>query len=168
MLLLYTYCLYAWTLSSFFYTFIGSLSDDLRFVRPDIGCLFHWSGVDELVHFARSLEFSLLITGILISLLFLLFLDSPYIIISCHSISVFIYHHVWTFICSIAVIMICYSRFITCSDYLKLRAYTWGIFLTYMRRRLSSHLRSSVFWEAWRDRIFFIRVRFKIKRTDSY
>ena len=29
--------------------------------------------------------------------------------------------------------------------------YTWGIFLAYKRRRLSSRLRFHVFWEAGRD-----------------
>ena len=37
------------------------------------------------------------------------------------------------------------------SGYLSLSAYAWGVFLAYMRRRLSSRLRFSVFWEAGRD-----------------
>ena len=34
--------------------------------------------------------------------------------------------------------------------------YTWGIFLAYIRRRLVSRLRSSVFWEAGRDRVILV------------
>ena len=41
--------------------------------------------------------------------------------------------------------------FIPCFGLLRLSVYTWGIFLAYMRRRLVSRLRSSVFWEAGRD-----------------
>ena len=55
----------------------------------------------------------------------------------------------WTPICSIAVIMIYYSRFyIVCSGYFRLSVYTWGILLEYIRRRLSLRLRFHVFWEA--------------------
>jgi len=43
--------------------------------------------------------------------------------------------------------------FIACSGYLRLSAYTWGIFLAYMCRRLSSRLRFSVFWEVERDKV---------------
>ena len=51
-------------------------------------------------------SFSLLDHRYSCSLSFLLFLDSPYIIISCHFIFVFIYYHVWILICDIAVIVI--------------------------------------------------------------
>jgi len=62
-----------------------------------------------------------------------------------------------TFICTVVVILIHYSDYIACSDYFRLSAYTWGIFLTYMCRRLSSQLRFSVFWEARRDTIYSSR-----------
>jgi len=42
-------------------------------------------------------------------------------------------------------------RFIACSGYFRLNVYMWGIFLAYIRRRLSSRLRFRVFWEAGRD-----------------
>ena len=55
-------------------------------------------------------------------------------------------------LCAVAEILIYHSDYIACSDYLRLSAYIWDIFLAYMRRWLSSRLRSSVFWEAGRDK----------------
>ena len=46
--------------------------------------------------------------------------------------------------------------FITCSGYFRLSVYAWGIFLAYIRRRLSSRLCFHVFWEAGRDRVFMV------------
>ena len=55
-------------------------------------------------------------------------------------------------ICDIAVIIdLLWLRFIACSGYFRLSVYTWGIFLAYIRRRLSSRLCFHVFWEAGRD-----------------
>ena len=60
-------------------------------------------------------------------------------------------------ICDIAVIVdLFWFRFIACSGYFRLSVYTWGIFLAYIRRRLSSRLRFHVFWEAGRDRVFLV------------
>jgi len=36
---------------------------------------------------------------------------------------------------------------IACSGHFRFNVYTWGIFLAYIRRRLSSRLRFNVFWE---------------------
>jgi len=66
----------------------------------------------EIVRFAMTQSFSLFGSGILSSLLFILFPDSPYIITSCHYISMFIYYHMWMLICDIAVIVIHFIRFI--------------------------------------------------------
>jgi len=41
--------------------------------------------------------------------------------------------------------------FIACSGYFRLSVYTRGIFLAYIRRRLSSRLRFHVFWEVGHD-----------------
>ena len=55
-------------------------------------------------------------------------------------------------ICDIVVIVdLLWFRFIACSGYFRLSVYTWGIFLTYIRRQLLSRLRFHVFWEAGRD-----------------
>ena len=44
--------------------------------------------------------------------------------------------------------------------------YTWGIFLAYIRRRLSSRLCFHVFWEAGRDRFFLVsEPGFDVNRT---
>ena len=79
----------------------------------------------------------------------------------------FIWYHVWMLICDIAVIVdLLWFKFIDCSG--RLSVYTWGIFLAYIRRRLSSRFCFHVFWEAGRDRVFFsIRARFNIKRESS-
>jgi len=46
--------------------------------------------------------------------------------------------------------------YITYSGYIRLSMYMWDILLTYTCRRLSSCLRSNVFWEVGRDRIFLV------------
>ena len=45
---------------------------------------------------------------------------------------------------------------IACSGHFRLSVYMWDIFLTYIRRRLSSRLYFSVFWKAGCDRIFWV------------
>jgi len=55
-------------------------------------------------------------------------------------------------ICIIAVTLLpLLLIYITCLGHFRLSVYTWDIFLAYIRRWLSSCLRSSVFWEAGRD-----------------
>ena len=109
MLLLCRHWLYARAPSPFPYTLIGSFSDDLGFAYPD----WMLSIIDQvfikIVCFVRTQSFSLFDYGILDSPLFIMFPDSPYIIIRCHSISLLIYYNVWMLICDIAVIMIYYS-----------------------------------------------------------
>ena len=95
-----------------FYTLIGSLSDDPEFACPDWMLSSIVQVFDETVHDARSWKLSFLDHRYSCSLSFLLFLDSLYSIISCHSISLFIYYHVWMLICNIAAIMIYYSKFL--------------------------------------------------------
>jgi len=41
--------------------------------------------------------------------------------------------------------------YITCLGHIRLSGYAWDIFLTYIRRRLSSRLYSNVFWKAGCD-----------------
>jgi len=60
-------------------------------------------------------------------------------------------------------------RFIACSGYFRLSAYTWGIFLAYMSRRLSLRLRFHVFWEAGLNRVFLVSELGSIENgLDSY
>jgi len=49
--------------------------------------------------------------------------------------------------------LIFHNDYITCSGYFRLSVYTWGILLTYIRRRLSSRLHFHVFWKAGCDTI---------------
>ena len=131
----------------FSYTLIGSLSEDSEFARPD--WIFYFTD--------QVLMSSYILRGAGVSLyLVLVFLPSfipsiilliPYIYQSLLLFQfLFTWHHVWTSICVIAVIMIYCSRFF-CSlfGYLRLSAYMWGIFLAYKRRWRLSCLRSSVF-----------------------
>jgi len=157
LLLLYAPCLYARALP-FTHTLTRSLSDDPGFARPDIGRLFYCADVrwdcttceepDSLSLFWFWYSF--------LSLFLLLFFDS------CISplasilflISFQIMCSLYMYYCSDPWLL--WFRFIACSGYFRLSAYTWGIFLAYMRRRLVSRLRSSVFWEAGRDRVFLV------------
>ena len=107
---------------------------------------------DETVRVTRSLEFFLFDYPIWVLFLssWLILIDSLYA-----SVSVAIpllYSHV--IMCDhLYVILQCYhviliDFFIPCSGYFHLSVYTWGIFLAYIRRRLSSRLHFHVFWEA--------------------
>ena len=75
-------------------------------------------------HVARSWSFSLpilvLLSFFLISVDSVVYPDSLYIAISRYSFSVFIRYHMWTSICSIAVILILHIDYITCSVTLSL------------------------------------------------
>jgi len=53
----------------------------------------------------------------------------------------------------IAVVLIYHSDYKACSCYFRLSVYAWGIFLAYIRCRLSSRLRFPVFWEAAYDKL---------------
>ena len=73
------------------------------------------SGGRVIVRFARIWSFSLFISGILISLVFLLFPDFRYISDSVFISVLFIWYHVWMLICDIAVIIdLLWFRFIAC------------------------------------------------------
>ena len=101
----------------------------------------------------REAGVSLFLTIGILPLLFMLFPDSIFIASNYHFFPLFICYHCVRYLYVILqwywFIMV---DFITCSGYLRLSAYTWSIFLTYMRRRLSSHLRFSVFWEVGRKK----------------
>ena len=159
----YTHWLYARSPFLFSYTLIRSLSDDPEFACSDWMFYSIDQAFVEIVRFARTKIFFLFDSGILASSLFILFLGSLYIIINCHFISLFIYYYVWTSICSsIAVIIDLLKHiFVAYSGYLRLIAYTWGIFLAYKRRRLSSRLRSSVFWEVGSETLYTDLARFR-------
>jgi len=141
---MYTLFIYMCT-SLLFYTLIKSLPDDPRFARLDIGHFILWSGFVEIVHVARSWSLYLFWYYYL-PLFLLLFFDS------CIS-DLLLFHFLFhlrsrvDIIRIIAVMLILYSDYITRSSYFRLSVYTWGIFLAYMRRRLSSRLRFYVFWE---------------------
>ena len=75
---------------------------------PDIGCFISLIRCWWARTLRKDQSFSLFDSGILISLLFIIFPDSLYIIISCRSIFLFIYYHVWMIVCDIAVTMIYY------------------------------------------------------------
>jgi len=66
-----------------------------------------------------------------------------YIRLGFYSISYFICYHVWTFICTVAVLSYYNNDYIACSGYFRLSVNTWGIFLAYIRHRLSSRLHFS-------------------------
>ena len=79
LLLFCAHCLYARALP-FTHTLTRSLSDDPGFARPGIGRFVSIVQVfDETVRFASSWSFSLIDSGILIFLVFILFLDSRFI-----------------------------------------------------------------------------------------
>jgi len=119
-----------------------------------IGCLISLSGV-ELVRFTRigASFYSILVFLLLFyscySWFFLYRTQLPFHFL-------FIWYHVWTSICSIAVIWFIVIDFIACSDYFRFSVYTWGILLTYIRRRLSPWLCFHIFWEAGRDRVILV------------
>ena len=131
------------------------------------GVLTFWICTSRFMYVILLIRYLERITGILRNLKFSLFdylyscltfisvdsLFSIYITFSCHFITLFICYHVWTFICTVAVLSYYHSDYIACSSYFRLSVYTWGIFLAYMRRRLSSRLRFHVFWEAGHEKI---------------
>jgi len=112
-----------------FYALIGSLTDKPRFSHPH--CMFYFivQVLDETIHVARSWSLSLLDYWSSYSLLFILFLHSLYITCSCQ------FFLMDTYMCYCSDHDLLYFKFIACSSYLKLSAYTWGIFLT---RRVSA------------------------------
>jgi len=142
-------CLCTCTLLSF-YTLIRPLSDDPEFKHRGIGVYSIDQMFDEIVCIVRSPELLSVDHQYSCFLSFLLFPDSIYIKLNIYSILLFIFYHVWTVICDIIVIVIYHSRFIACSGYLRLSAYT-GVFFLSICRRLSSHLCFNVFWKGWRD-----------------
>jgi len=111
-IIIYTLFIYTSTFAFFLHTHW------VAFWRPWICTSRYWMlySIDqvfvEIECFTRTWSFSLFDSGILTSPLFILFPDSPYIIISCHSISMFIYYHVWMLTCSISVILIYHNRFL--------------------------------------------------------
>ena len=108
--------------------------------------------LERIIGISRSLEFSLFDYWCSQFLLFHLFLDFWFIgLITCF-IFLFICYHVWSFICYIAELSCHHSYYIACSGYFRISVYTWGIFLTYIRYRLSSRLRFHVFCEAGHDK----------------
>ena len=136
----------------FTHTLIRSLLTILNLHIQILDVLCSCSGVHWACTLCEELEFLSFGSGILISRVFLLFSDSRYISDSVFISVLFIWYHAWMLIYDIAVIVdLLWFRFITYSGYLKLSTYAWGIFLAYMRRRLSSRLRFHVFWEAGRD-----------------
>ena len=124
----------------------------LGFPHPGLCMLFYWLGIWRGSHTVQGAN-PFLVYSCFYSRRSLWFpiLDSMLI-----SISLFICYHMRTFICTVVVILIHHNNYIAYSGYLTLNAYTWGIFLPDMRRRLSSRIRSSVFWEAGRDRVFLL------------
>ena len=129
-------------LSFYSYTLIGS-SDSLN-LYIQVYVFYLPDQVFEEDHtLYEKLELSYLIVLSWYSLVFLYsycFHDSLHWTHVC-SISLFICYHVWTSICVITVILIHHSDYIACPSYFRLSVYTWGILLTYVRRRLSSRLR---------------------------
>ena len=83
----------------------------------------------------------------------LLLLSWFYALDSCLFHFLFICYNVRIFICDIAVILIYHSDYIACSVYFRLSVYTWGIFLVYIRHRLSLWLYFHAFCEARCDTI---------------
>jgi len=76
--------------------------------------------------------------------------------LNAYFIPLFICYHVWTFICTVAVILLHHSNYTACSDYSRLSVYTWSILLAFICQRPSSWLHFHIFWETGRDRAFLI------------
>ena len=115
---------YARAPSSFLTHWLGRFLTNLD-LHVQIECFISLIRCSMRPYMLRGAGVSLLDHQYSCSLSFLLFLDSLYIIISCHSISLFIYYHVWMLTCDIAMIMIYYNLiFIACYGLLKaLRVY---------------------------------------------
>ena len=137
---------------SFSHTLTGSLSDDPKFVLPDIRYFLILFRCLLRPYASRGAGVSLSIDSV-----FLSFLPSCYFLILDISGSVvipvlYLYDIMRGCLYDIALIKIQYSfDLYLVSDYLRFSAYTWGIFLAYMRHRLVSRLCFNVFWEAGRD-----------------
>ena len=107
---------------------------------------------DETVRLARNWTLFLLIlvfTSLLYSCYFLILSLSHSAVIFPSVIHLLSLFRLYMYYCSDHWLL--WFRFIACSGWFRLSVYAWGIFLAYIRRRLSSRLRSSVFWEAGRD-----------------
>ena len=152
MLLLCTHCLYAQASSFFLTHLLGRFLMTLH-LHVQIGFFISMIRCSLRSYISQGPGVSLYLI-----LIFLLLLYSYYFLI-------LLYHyqlpfHLFIYLSSYVDIYMCiYSDcdllqfiFITCLGYLRLSAYTRGIILTYMRHRLSSCLRSIVFWETGRDR----------------
>ena len=131
-----------------------SISDDPGFARPDIGRLFLLCRCSVRLYALRGTwVLSLLFWYSCIFLFLLLFFDSGILPLASISFltSFEIMCSLYMYYCSDRWFL--WFRFIACSGYFRLSVYTWGIFLAYTRRRLSSRLCFSVFWEAGRDKL---------------
>ena len=111
--------------------------------------IYYWSGIGRGSQARWGARVSLFFIIGILSLLFMLFPDSIYIMSSCHLFPLFICYH-W--VIYLYVILQWYRfivvSFIACSGHFRLSGYLWSIFLAYICRRLSSRLRFHVFWEA--------------------
>jgi len=89
------------------------------------------------------------------------------------SILLFICYHVWTFICSIAVILIHHSEYISCSGYSRLSVYAWVssscIYVTNSRRDsvFTYFEKRGVTWFSWYQGHVRFSI-FEIKGPSSY
>ena len=99
-----------------------------------------------------------------LSIFFLFFVNvipfNSYTWLTTYFIFLFICYHVLLFICYIAVLSYHHSDYIACSGYFRLSVYSWGIFLTYIRHRLSSRLRFTYFGKRGGQSFFGFRARF--------
>ena len=141
--------------TSFIFTLIGS-SDSLNLHIRSMYVILLIRYLERITHLTRCLKFSLRDYRYSYFLLFLSFPLIPYIRLNACSIPLFICYHMWTFICTAAVILIHHSDYIACSGYFRFSVYMWGILLAFIHRRLLSRLRFHIFWEAGRDRIFLV------------
>jgi len=96
--------------SPFSYTLIRSLPDDPEFVRLDIRCFILLIRCSMRLDMLQGARFSFYLFWYYClpfhSYWFCSFPDSLYIAISRYSFFVFMWYHVWAFICSIVVILI--------------------------------------------------------------
>ena len=149
-LYLHTCCMHMY-FSVYFYTFTRS-SDSLNLHIQICGYLLLIRFLARITGILRSQRssHSIIFSRYFLSLFYSM-LSWFYALGSCLFYFLFLCHHLWMFVCDIAVILIYYSDCIASLGYFKFSVYAWGIFLVYIRRRLLSRLRFSVFWEAGRD-----------------
>ena len=131
------YMLYAHVLSCLF-TFTKN-SDSLDLYIQICGYLLLIKYLEMITCVMRSWSLFFLIIGIL-ALLFMVFLDSIYIVSSCHFFPLFICYHCVRYSYVILWYWFKLLDFIPCSGYLRYSVYAWGIFLAYIRRLLLSQL----------------------------